>query len=61
MDPFKWNVITASSFQWSKGFHFSPEEVNPTTATMTKFGNLAWSTTQIISETSVVTPNFLIF
>ena len=25
---------------------------------MTKFGNLAWSTTQLISETSVVTPQF---
>ena len=24
MDPSKLNCITASSFQWSKGFHFSP-------------------------------------
>ena len=24
MDPFKLNFITASSFQWLKGFHFSP-------------------------------------
>ena len=30
-------------------------------ATMTKFGNLAWSTTQLISETSVVTPTFFAF
>ena len=29
-------------------------------ATMTKFGNLAWSTTQLISETSLVTPNFVV-
>ena len=32
--------------------------MKPKTATMTKFGNLAWSTTQLISETSVVTPQF---
>ena len=25
-------------------------------STITQFGNLAWSTTQLISETSVVTP-----
>ena len=30
--------------------------MNPTTATVTKFGNLAWSATQLISEASVVTP-----
>ena len=27
-------------------------------ATVTKFYNLAWFTTQLISETSMVTPNF---
>ena len=29
MDPFKLNFITASSFQWSKGFHFSPKVNEP--------------------------------
>ena len=38
MYPFKLHFVTASSFQWSKGFNFSP-----TKATMTKFGKLAWS------------------
>ena len=25
MDPFKYNFTKASSFQWLKGFHFSPK------------------------------------
>ena len=29
MDPFKLNFITASSFRWSKGFHFSPKINEP--------------------------------
>ena len=29
MDPFKLNFITASSFQWSKGSHFSPKVNEP--------------------------------
>ena len=58
MDPFKLNFITASSFQQSKGFHLSPKVNEPNAqATMTKFGNLAWSTTLLISEMSMVTPN----
>ena len=29
MDPFKLNFMTASSYQWSKGFHFSPKVNEP--------------------------------
>ena len=51
MNPFKFNFITASSFQWLKGFHFSPK-VNEAD---NGYNNLAWSTTQLISKTRVVT------
>ena len=60
MDPIRIEFTKASSFQWSKGFHFSPKVNEPDEAPMTKFGNLAWSATQLISETSPVTPNFFL-
>ena len=59
MNPFKFNFIIASSFQRSKGFHFSPNVNKPDDAY--KFGYLAWSTTQLICDTSVVIPNFFVF
>ena len=58
MNSFKLNFITTSSFQRSKGFHFSPNVNEPDDAY--KFGYLAWSTTQRICDTSVVTPNLLL-
>lgn len=49
---FKLNLITAFSFQWSKGS--VEKQVNQTMARMTQFGKSPWSTTQLISKLSVL-------